>query len=59
MLYSSLWIGTRSLYGQTGSAGVQASNQPVGAAQVRCHGVLARGGLPSNSRWESNWQPIH
>ena len=39
------WIGTRSLYGQTGSIGAKAANQAVGAAQVRFHGVLARGGL--------------
>lgn len=30
-------IGTRSLYGQTGSIGAKATNQLVGAAQVRFH----------------------
>ena len=41
-----LWIGTRSLHGQTGSTGAQTSNELTGPplcpwVQVRFHGVLA------------------
>ena len=48
------WIGTRSLHGQTGSTGAQASDEPNGAAEARFHGVLSRGGLPSNSRYRES-----
>ena len=52
------WVGTRSLYGQTGSVGTKASHQPDGAAEVPFHGVLARGGLPYNSRYRDRVTPI-
>ena len=33
------------------------TNQADGAAEVRFHGVLARGGLPSNSRYRERITP--
>jgi len=52
------WIGTRSLYGQTGSAGAQTANEPYGAAYGRFHGVLA--GTPDrpNSRYRESVTPL-
>ena len=47
------WIGTRSLYGQTGSAGAQTANEPNGAAYGRFHGVLA-----PNSRYRESVTPL-
>ena len=40
--------------GQTGSTGAQASDEPNGAAEARFHGVLSRGGLPSNSGYRES-----
>jgi len=53
------WIGTRSLYGQTGSISAKARNQPNGAAYGRFHRVLARGGLPSNSHTAISTSDTH
>ena len=41
----------------SGSIGAKAANQADGAAQVRFHGVLSRGGLPSNSRYRERITP--
>ena len=41
-------------HGQTGNTGAQASAESNGAAQVRFHGVLSRGGLPSNRRYRES-----
>ena len=41
-----------------GSVGTKASHQPDGAAEVRFHGVLVRGGLPYNSRYRDRVTPI-
>ena len=39
---------------QHGSTGAQTSDEPNGAAEARFHGVLSRGGLPSNSGYRES-----
>jgi len=52
------WIGTRSLHGQTGSAGAQTPNELNTISWSTVTGRAGRPRLPSNSRYRENLPPL-